>query len=232
MIVPLRGKSLRPAKSGCVAPAAGESAGSRNAQLDPAALGLPALRRRVRAGRRLALARACAAAPGLVVHDAMAGWGTDGLVLAGLGCVVHMSERVAAVHDVLRARVAEAVAVGKRFGAVTTACEDARVRWGRGSGFDVVYLDPMFGPHRTSAAPAKRMGTLRALAGETPDVELAALVLTARGVASSRVVVKRRAKAPRLRGVGEPDWIVRGRSVCFEVYLARGAARGAEASIA
>lgn len=178
------------------------------------------MRRRIRAGPRLALARACAAAPGLAVHDAMAGWGTDGLVLAGLGCVVHMSERVAAVHDLLRARVAETVAGVKGLGPVTTACEDARARWCGGTVFDVIYLDPMFGTQPRSAAPAKRMRALAALAGPTPDAELATLVVAARRCASSRVVVKRRVKAPALPGVGAPDWVVRGRSVRFEVYVA------------
>ena len=180
-------------------------------------IGLTDLRRRMRAGRRSALAKACSAAPGLRVHDALAGWGTDGLVLAGLGCHVHMSERVPAVHGTLAARVAEALASLPNAGNVTCACEDARTRWGEIARFDVVYLDPMFARHPTSAASGKRMRELARLAEATTDAELAELLEAARGVASSRVVVKRRQRAPALPGTA-PGWVVRGRSVRFDVY--------------
>ncbi len=182
-----------------------------------ATVGLTDLRRRIRAGRRSALAKACAAAPGLRVHDALAGWGTDGLVLAGLGCHVHMSERVPAVHGVLAARVDEALASLPDVGRVTCVCEDARARWAETGRFDVIYLDPMFAPHPTSAAPGKQMRELARFAVATTDVELAELLEAARGVASSRVVVKRRYRAPALPGC-PPGWVVRGRSVRFDVY--------------
>ena len=175
------------------------------------------LGRRLRAGRRSGLAKACSAARGLRVHDAMAGWGTDGLVLAGLGCAVHMSERVPAVHAALAVRVADAMAQVPRLAQVTSACEDARARWRERGLFDVVYLDPMFPPHPTSAASGKHMRLLAELAAQTPNAELGALLAAARRVASSRVVVKRPARAPALPG-GEPDWVVRGRSVRFDVY--------------
>ena len=179
-----------------------------------AELDFPAFRRRARAGRRTALAKACGAAPGLRVHDAMAGWGTDGLVLAALGCVVHMSERESVVHELLDARVAAMAGRLEHIASVTTACEDGRDAWAEAT-FDVIYFDPMFGPHPKSAAPAKRMRVLAALARETPDAELIALIEAARKPAKNRVVVKRRANAPTL---GEPHWSVRGRSVRFDVY--------------
>ena len=177
-------------------------------------LDLAVVWRRARAGRRAALAKACGAAPGLRVHDAMAGWGTDGLVLAALGCVVHMSECETLVHRLLGERVEAVAAHAKHTGAVTTACEDSRDAWAKAT-FDVIYFDPMFGPHPKSAAPAKRMRMLAKLARETPDAELVALIEAAQAPAKDRVVVKRRANGPRL---GEPDWSVRGRSVRFDVY--------------
>ena len=180
-------------------------------------IGLTDLRRRIRAGRRSALAKACAAAPGLRVHDALAGWGTDGLVLAGLGCHVHMSERVPAVHEGLVVRVAEALASLPSAGHVTCVCEDAHAQWAETGRFDVVYLDPMFAPHPTSAAPGKRIRELARLAAATTEAELAELLETARGVAAARVVVKRRYRAPALPGC-PPGWVVRGRSVRFDVY--------------
>lgn len=128
-----------------------------------------------------------------------------------------MSEGVPIVHETLAARVAEALASLPGAGPVTCACEDARACWAETGRFDVIYLDAMFAPHPTSAAPAKRMRALARLAPATTDAELAELLETARGVASSRVVVKRRRHAPALPG-SQPGWAVRGRSVRFDVY--------------
>ena len=173
-------------------------------------LPLPDIKRRLRQGRRSALGRACAAAPGLRIHDALAGWGTDGLVLATLGCRVHMSERSPEVYAVLAKRLAAWPGAKP-----TCQLEDARSRWHRRGAFDVVYLDPMFGMHPKSAQPAKHMQVLATLA-DAPDHEaLAALIEQARGVAAARVVVKRRASTAV---VGKPDWRIRARSVRFDVY--------------
>lgn len=178
---------------------------------------LPDVRRRVRQGRRLALARACDARPGLRVHDALAGWGTDGLVLAALGCRVHLSENNAEVHRILDARLrAESDRlVGEGPGSISWAHEDARDRWRAGGEFDVVYLDPMFGEHPKTALPAKQMQVLANLAGDMSAAEIVELIEAARRVASFRVVVKRRASAEAL---GRPDWQIRARSVRFDVY--------------
>ena len=98
-------------------------------------LALPPVAPRARAGPQLALARACgirsraAASARLRVHDALAGWGTDGLVLAALGCSVHMSECQASVYQRLCQRLATEAAPA---GEVTVALEDARERWQRG----------------------------------------------------------------------------------------------------
>lgn len=179
---------------------------------------LPDIRRRVRQGRRLALARACDARPGLRVHDALAGWGTDGLVLAALGCRVHLSEINPEVHRVLdsRLRTESDRLLGARSESISWTHEDARDRWRTGGDFDVVYLDPMFGEHPKTALPAKQMQVLADLAGVMSAGEIVELIEMARRVASSRVVVKRRASAEAL---GRPDWQIRARSVRFDVYL-------------
>ena len=183
---------------------------------------LPDIRRRARQGRRLALARACDARPGLRVHDALAGWGTDGLVLAAMGCQVHMSERHAEVHAILDARMRDEVGVEQD--RVSWAYEDARDRWDTGAVFDVVYLDPMFGKHPKTALPAKHMQLLAELADEMSDQDVVELIAGARRAASSRVVVKRRARA---LPIGEPDWRIRAKSVRFDVYRAAGLRRSA-----
>ena len=180
---------------------------------------LPDVRRRVRQGRRLALARACDAQPGLRVHDALAGWGTDGLVLAALGCRVNLSERSAEVYRILDSRLrAEANRLPRvRPHSISWEHEDARDRWRAGGRFDVVYLDPMFGEHPKTALPAKQMQVLAKLAEEMSEEVIVELIEKARRIASSRVVVKRRARAA---AIGQPDWRIRARSVRFDVYLA------------
>lgn len=165
--------------------------------------------RRARQGRRGSLARACGAAPGLAVHDALAGWGTDGLVLARLGCQVHMTETNPRVCEVLAARI-EAMPPLPR--PPTWACADARASW-RTDRFDVVYLDPMFGG--SGALPALRMQLLAELAPEPGDAAVTELLDAARRLDVARVVVKRRRRAPE---IGSPDWCIRGRAVRFDVY--------------
>ena len=179
---------------------------------------LPDIRRRVRQGRRLALARACNAHPGLRVHDALGGWGTDGMVLAALGCRVHLSERNVRVYEILdaRLRAESGRLLGERRDSISWAHEDARDRWREGDQFDVVYLDPMFGEHPKTALPSKPMQVLAKLSGAMSNAEVAALIDGARRVAASRVVVKRRSSGEAL---GQPDWQIRARSVRFDVYL-------------
>lgn len=165
---------------------------------------------RRRRSRSSALARACAAGPGLRVLDATAGWGTDGLALAALGCHVRMLEAHPQVFAMLDDRL-------RRSGMhARTEWADARSRM-RGADaerYDIVYLDPMFPPRNKTALPARPLQVLREIVGgEAPDApELLAL---ARRCASSRVVMKQRAHA---RAVGNPDWRIAGRTVRFDVY--------------
>lgn len=178
----------------------------------------PDYRRRARQGRRLALARACDAREGMRVHDALAGWGTDGLVLAALGCRVHLSERNPEVHAILDSRLRAEIPRGLPGGPnpVSWAREDARDRWQAGGDFDVVYLDPMFGVHPKTALPSKQMQLLAKMVDPMPNREVVELIDEARRIASARVVVKRRARSDVL---ARPHWQIRGRSVRFDVYL-------------
>ena len=165
---------------------------------------------RRRRPRNSALARACDAGPGLRVLDATAGWGTDGLALAGLGCHVRMLEAHPQVFAMLDDHL--------RNSAMRVRAEwaDARSRM-RGADverYDIVYLDPMFPPRNKTALPARPLQVLREIVGgEAPDV--LELLELARRCARSRVVIKQRAHGP---AVGDPDWRVAGRTVRFDVY--------------
>ena len=165
---------------------------------------------RRRRSRNSALARACAAGTGLRVLDATAGWGTDGLALAGLGCRVQMLETHPQVFAMLDDRL-------RRSGMHALAeWADARSRMcgADAERYDIVYLDPMFPRRNKRALPARPLQVLREIVGgEAPDaLELLAL---ARGCARSRVVVKQRAHGS---AIGDPDWRVAGRTIRFDVY--------------
>ena len=167
----------------------------------------PRARRR---SRKSTLARACDAGSRVRVLDATAGWGTDGLALARLGCHVRMLETHPQVFAMLDDRL-------RRSGVLAAAeWTDARSRMCRADGerYDVVYLDPMFPPRNKTALPARPLQVLREIVGEdAPDAsELLAL---ARRCALGRVVMKQRAHGP---AVGEPDWRITGRTVRFDVY--------------
>ena len=142
--------------------------------------------------------------------DATAGWGTDGLALARLGCDVRMLETHPRVFAMLDDRLRRS---GVR---AATEWADARSRMRRADGerYDVVYLDPMFPPRNKTALPARPLQVLREIVGEdAPDAsELLAL---ARRCARGRVVMKQRAHGP---AVGEPDWRITGRTIRFDVY--------------
>lgn len=181
-------------------------------------LALPPIAPRARAGPQLALARACgirsrtAASARLRVHDALAGWGTDGLVLAALGCAVHMSECKAAVYQRLCQRLAAEAAPADE---VTVALEDARERWQLSTKFDVIYLDPLFGPHPKTALPARHMQVLADIA--EPVEDLGAFIDQACAATRGRVVVKRRRSAST---VGVPAWHIDAKTVRFDIYRA------------
>lgn len=187
------------------------------------ALDLDALARRVREGRRSALARACGVTNRPHVLDAMAGLGLDGMALVALGCRVVMLEANRIVHRVLVDGVARAAAqLGCTLPEVRNvdAIEVLRgdERW------DVVYLDPMFPRRRKGALPKKPMQLLASVTPADAGSSIEDLVEAAVAVAFGRVVLKRRAKDPK---VLEPDWTVSGKRVRFDVY--RGAAVSTDA---
>ena len=168
---------------------------------------VPQVRRRA---RKSTLARACAPGSGVRVLDATAGWGTDGIALARLGCHVRMLE----MHPLVFAMLDDRLRRGGICAATEWTDARSRMRSADGERYDVVYLDPVFPPRNKTALPARPLQVLRELVGEdAPDAsELLAL---ARRCALGRVVMKQRAHGP---AVGEPDWRVTGRTVRFDVY--------------
>ena len=178
------------------------------------------VRRRVRQGRKLALAKACGVRPALRILDGMAGLGLDGITLAMLGCDVLMVERdpllSALLNDAVnrvRSEIALPGAVACQSGDVRRLLADARY-------FDTIYLDPMFPARDKRALPRKSAQVLSSLVGAAAD-DLRELIAQSMPRARQRVVVKRRRHDPT---IGKPDWQILGRSVRFDVYKGTAAA--------
>ncbi|MEZ5549927.1 MAG: class I SAM-dependent methyltransferase [Pseudomonadales bacterium] len=169
------------------------------------------------------LGRACAGSTrhGLRILDAMAGLGTDGLALALRGHRVTLVERNpvlwALLSDLLqRMDVPDLVL---QLGDCRTLLESPDAL---STPYDVIYLDPMFPQRSKRALPGKPMQYVTQLLGEDaengdqPDLEaLRALIQSARNVAGSHVVLKRRRTDPV---VGTPDWQLKGRSVRYDMF--------------
>jgi 16S rRNA (guanine1516-N2)-methyltransferase len=172
------------------------------------------VRRRLRQGRKLALAKACGVRSDLRVLDAMAGFGLDGITLAALGCSVVMVERDPLLYALLNDAVARARVELPLAASIECCAGDARDVICADTPFDTIYLDPMFPIRDKHALPRKSAQLLADLLGAPPD-DLLELIASAKRSARVRVVVKRRRHDPVLAA---PDWQIVGRSVRFDVY--------------
>ncbi len=163
-----------------------------------------------------ALARACGVtrARRPSVLDVMSGLGSDGMVLAALGCSVTLIEQHPALWALLDDYLhSQSVSKAR---ALLADC------WGwlagqGGACCDTLYLDPFFPPRAKKALPGKAMQYLRELTGQ-PLFESEKLDLCLRS-ARERVVLKRRLRDPKL---GQPAWQIKGRTVRYDVYRAIG----------
>ncbi len=180
-----------------------------------------------RQGEQL-LAKACNLGAGQRLFDAMAGWGTDGLLVANPAVQLVQVERSRISFALLQDLYWR---LGRDPFNPDLICTDSwrllsHAAQSQANLCDVLYLDPMFAQRRKGALPSKPMQYLQALA----DWEQAAIPLSPRAadhlgqwvslgqrVARQRVVLKRRAKDPV---TAQPDWQLRGRGVRYDVYTA------------
>ncbi len=169
--------------------------------------------RRVRQGRKLALAKACGARAGLRVLDGMAGLGLDGMTLATLGCDVLMVEREPRLAELLVDAIDRVCRRIDIAGRAAYRLADVRDVLKERQRFDTIYLDPMFPTRDKHALPRKSAQVLSDLLGAA-DEDLPAIVADSIPLAG-RVVVKRRRHDA---AIGRPDWQILGRSVRFDVY--------------
>ena len=180
---------------------------------DPYRLPQRQVQRRTSTNRMGAVARACGVPQSKPsVLDACAGFGTDGLTLAALGCVVTMVERHPIVWLLLRDLCESTERVVVEQDDCLRVMQSQR-HW------DVVYLDPMFAPRRKNALPNRGLQHLRQLTATTADQHqtgLVELIQHGQACALNKVVVKQRLKDPL---VLQPTFQIKGKSVRFDVYL-------------
>ena len=170
------------------------------------------IQERIKAGRRGELARACLGnKDSMLVLDAFAGFGVDGLTLAGLGADVTLVEKNVLVWLMLRSIAWGHPRVAIHF-ADSVELLQSEKNW------DVVYLDPMFLPAKKSALPKRDLQILREISDVAPSSKkfLEQLIEIAKGSARDRVVLKRRKNDPE---VAKPNFSICSKAICFDVFL-------------
>jgi 16S rRNA (guanine1516-N2)-methyltransferase len=175
-------------------------------------------------GRGQPLARAVGISPGYspTVFDATAGLGRDAFVLASIGCRITLCERSAALVALLRDAIGRAqadpdvAAIAARMDVQWTDARDWLAALPEPHWPDVIYLDPMYPPGRSSALVRKEMRAVQRLVG--PDVDSAPLLESALTRAKRRVVVKRPGAAAWLHG-RKPSTCIQSKKTRYDVYV-------------
>ncbi len=176
-------------------------------------------------GRGQPLARAVGMKPGFSprVWDATAGLGRDAFVLASLGSQVELCERcapLAALLDDALGRAALDAEVGTwiqaRMRLLHADSRAALAGLGTTERPDVVYLDPMYPPGKSSVLVKKEMRALQLVLGG--DQDSPALLEAGLAAALRRVVVKRPKRAGWLAGK-QPSTYVESKNTRYDIYV-------------
>ncbi len=189
------------------------------------ASGVLAHRLRFGGGRGQPLARAVGMKSGHtpVIWDATAGLGRDALVLASLGSQVTLCERsavlAALIQDGLQRAALDADIGGWIEQRMQLIFGDAARLLGNLTAEqrpDVVYMDPMYPPGKTAVLVKKDMRALQRLVGA--DSDSSALLESALGAATRRVVVKRPRHAEWIGGK-KPSAAVESKKTRYDIYV-------------
>ena len=182
----------------------------------------PSLQQRVQTGGKDLLIRAC----GLHkeqhqvrrIVDATAGFGADAWVLAAAGVEVLAVEQDPLVGALLQSALDRAntqgLAPAQRLALFKGDAKHSDIQ----APIDVVYIDPMFSAGRRKAASSKSMSFLQDwLRDKYSQQDQRALFEWACEIASTRVVVKRSAKAEAISPY-PPTFQIKGKTHRFDVY--------------
>ncbi len=157
------------------------------------------------------------------VLDATAGLGSDGFILAQLGCTVTLLERSPVIFSLLHDGLNRALSHPKYSLLPIKLVQTNSLTYlkkisASKQAPEIIYLDPMY-PHSSKSALAKKeMRFLRQLVGN--DVDAADLLALALVGAKQRVVVKRPRLAPYLAEL-KPQYSILGKQHRLDVYLTR-----------
>ena len=159
------------------------------------------------------------------ILDLTAGLGSDGFVLASLGCQIKLLERNPVVHLLLEDGLRRAKDAGIEDAELNSIIQRMDLIKINSSLYldslaisdypDVIYMDPMFPPRRKSAQVKKEMQALHQIVGE--DEDAAAVLEKALDKAIYRVVVKRPAHAEYL-GMIKPSYSLQGKSTRYDIF--------------
>lgn len=183
--------------------------------------GALAHRLRYGGGRGQAIGRALGFKPGqeLNVVDATAGLGRDSFVMASLGARVTMIERAPKLHAELAAGLEAAKSapeVAEIIARMTLLFGDAKEHLPQLAP-EVVYIDPMHPPRKSSALVKQDLRMVREIVGGDDDqLELLQVALAH---AKKRVVLKWPRKADRMKGAPAPSHQIIGKNTRFDVYM-------------
>jgi len=173
-------------------------------------------------GRGQALSKACGLSKGQTpsIVDATAGLGRDAFLLASLGATVTLIERSKHLHKLLEEGVARACDAGYPFSDImsrmTLVYGDARDLL-PALAPDVVLVDPMHPPRRSSALVKIEMRQLRDIVGADPDAfEVMQVALF---VAKNRVVLKWPLRADPMPDLKACSHQILGKSTRFDVFM-------------
>lgn len=173
-------------------------------------------------GRNQALPKAVGLSHGRTpdIVDATAGLGRDAFLLASLGANVTLIERSKTIHALLQAAIAQARKAG---GDVAEIANRMTLLAGDAKDIlptltpEVILIDPMHPPRKTSALVKKEMRQLRDIVGADPDA--LELMQTALATATNRVVLKWPQKADPLEGLKPPSHQITGKTTRYDVFM-------------
>lgn len=154
------------------------------------------------------------------IVDATTGLGRDAFLLASAGADVTLIERSAEVHALLREALARAAAesadLAEVIARMTLIHGDARELLPSLKP-DVVIVDPMHPPRRSTALVKKEMRQLSAIVGADQDSD--ELMKVALSSARERVVLKWPLRAAPLLAAPKPSHQFTGKTVRYEVFV-------------
>jgi 16S rRNA (guanine1516-N2)-methyltransferase len=154
------------------------------------------------------------------VVDATAGLGRDAFLLASLGAAVTLIERSPEMHRLLADGLARAQDAGGDVadvvGRMTLLHGDARDLLPTLSP-EVVLVDPMHPPRKSSALVKNELRLIREIVGADEDAD--ELMKVALATASKRVVLKWPQRAVPMAGIRLPSHRITGKTTRYDVFM-------------